>query len=146
MGTDDRGPKILVGALILVVLIGTVLSGTLMGPGMMGPGMMWGYGAQGAPAVAGSWAWGLTMAFGMLMMLAFWAALIVGAVLLVRWAIGQPRGTRGTTWPDDPAEILRRRYAAGEIDQTTYQQMMAELNSDATPTPREAVGANGTRR
>ena len=61
MGADDRGPKILVGALILVVLIGTVLSGTLMGPGMMGPGMMWGYGAPGAPAVAGSWAWGLTI-------------------------------------------------------------------------------------
>ena len=101
--------------------------------------------AEAVDLLAG-WAWGLTMAFGMLMMLAFWAALIIGAVLLVRWAIGQPRGARGTTWPDDPAEILRRRYAAGEIDQTTYQQMKAELNSDATPTPREAVGANGTRR
>jgi putative membrane protein len=146
MGTDDRGLKILLGVLLLVILIGTVLGGTLMGPGMMGPGMMWGYGNPGAPAAAGSWSWGLTMGFGMLMMLAFWTALIVGAVLLVRWAIGQPREDRGTTWPGDPAEILRRRYAAGEIDQTTYQQMKAELNSDAKHNPREAVGANGTRR
>jgi putative membrane protein len=145
MGTDDRGPKILLGALVLVVLVGTMLGGTLMGPGMMGPGMMWGYGNPGAPA-AGSWAWGLTMGFGMLMMLAFWAALIIGAVLLVRWATGQPRGARGSTWPDDPAEILRRRYAAGEIDQTTYQRMKAELDTDAKHNPREAVGANGTRR
>jgi putative membrane protein len=146
MSTDDRGPKVLLGALILVILVGTVLGGTLMGPGMMGPGMMWGYGNSGAPAVAGSWVWGLTMGFGMLMMLAFWAALIVGAVLLVRWAIGQPRGARSTTRLEDPAEILRRRYAAGEIDQTTYQQMKAELDKDATHNPREAVGANGARR
>jgi putative membrane protein len=137
---------ILLGALLLVLLIGTVLGGTRMGPGMMGPGMMWGYGAPGAPAAAGSWAWGLTMAFGMLMMLAFWAALIIGAVLLVRWVTGQPRGPRGATGRDQPMEILRRRYAAGEIDQTTYQQMKAELDNDATPTPREAVGASGTRR
>jgi uncharacterized membrane protein len=86
------------------------------------------------------------MGFGMLMMLAFWTALIVGAVLLVRWAIGPTREARGATWPDDPAEILRRRYAAGEIDQTTYQQMKAELNSDAKHTPGEAVGGNGARR
>ena len=146
MGTDDRGPKILLGALILVILIGTMLGGTLMGPGMMGPGMMWGYGNPGAPGTAGSWMGGLTMAFGMLMMLAFWAALIIGAVLLVRWAIGQPRGARGTTWPDDPAEILRRRYAAGEIDQTTYQQMKAELDGDPKAAPREAAGVSGARR
>jgi putative membrane protein len=146
MGTDDRGPKILLGALILVVLIGTMLGGTLMGPGMMGPGMMWRYGNPGAPGAAGSWIGGLTMAFGMLMMLAFWAALIVGAILLVRWAIGQPRGVSGTTSPEEPADILRRRYAAGEIDQATYQQMKAELDGDPKPHPREAVGANGARR
>jgi putative membrane protein len=145
MGTDDRGPKILLGALILVILIGTVLSGTLMGPGMMGPGMMWGYANSGGPAAAGSWAGGLTMAFGMLMMLAFWSAVIFGAVLLVRWAIGQPGEARAPTWPEDPMEILRRRYAAGEIDRATYQQMKAELDDDAAHNPREAVGANGTR-
>jgi putative membrane protein len=145
MGTDDRGPKILLGALLLVILIGTVLGGTLMGPGMMGPGMMWGYGTPGAPAVAGSWGWGLTMAFGMLMMLAFWAALIIGAVLLIRWAIGQPRGASGTTSSEDAGDILRRRYAAGDIDQATYQQMKAELDGDPKHHPREMVGANGTR-
>jgi putative membrane protein len=146
MGTDDRGPKILLGVLILVILIGTGLGGTLMGPGMMGPGMMWGYGNTGGPATAGSWIWGLTMAFGMLMMLAFWGSLIVGAVLLVRWAVGQPPEAEGPTWPEDPAAILRRRYAAGEIDQATYQRMKTELDADDVHTPGEAVGANGTPR
>lgn len=146
MGTYDRGPKILLGALVLVILIGIVLGGTLIGPGMMGPGMMWGYGNPSASAAAGSWAWGLTMGFGMLMMLAFWAALIVGAVLLVRWAIGQPRGVSGETRSEDPSETLRRRYAAGEIDQATYQQIKAELDGETRPSPREAVSANGIRR
>src|SRR6266545_4645929 len=142
MRAYDRGPKILLGALVLVILVGTVLSGTLIGPGLMGPGMMWGYGNPGAPGAAGSWIGGLTMAFGMLMMLAFWAALIVGAILLVRWAIGQPRGVSGTTSPEEPIDILRRRYAAGEIDQATYQQMKAELDGDPKHQPREAVGTN----
>lgn len=145
MGTDGRGPKILLGALVTVILIGTVLGGTLMGPGMMGPGMMWGYGNPGAPA-AGSWAWGLTMGFGMLMMLAFWAALILGVVVLVRWAIGKPRGVSGETRPEDPRAVLRRRYAAGEIDQATYRQIKAELDGETEPSPREAVSANGVRR
>jgi putative membrane protein len=146
MGTDDLGPKILLGALILVILIGTVLGGTLMGPSMAGPGMMWGYGNPGVPAASGSWAWGLTMAFGMLMMLAFWAALIIGAILLVRWAIGQPRGASSAISPEDAGDILRRRYAAGEIDQATYQQMKAELDGDPKHHPREMAGANGIRR
>ena len=145
MSTYDRGPTLLLGALVLVILIGTVLGGTLLGPGMMGPGMMWGYGNPGAPAV-GSWAWGLTMGFGMLMMLAFWAALIVGAVLLARWAIGLPRGAGGEPRPEAPREILRRRYAAGEIDQGTYQQIKAELDGETESSSREAVNANGERR
>jgi len=146
MDTDDRGLKILLGALILIVLIGTMLAGTLMGPGMMGPGMMWGYGNPGTAATAGGWGWGLTMAFGMLMMLAFWAALIAGAILLARWAIGQPRGASGAAAPEEPTDILRRRYAAGEIDQATYQQMKTELDGDPGHTPRETVGAIGARR
>jgi putative membrane protein len=146
MGTDERGAKTLLGVLILVILIGTVLGGTLMGPGMMGPGMMWGYGNPAAVATGGSWTWGLTMGFGMLLMLAFWAALIVGAALLVRWAIGQPRGTTRAESSEDPSDILRRRYAAGEIDQATYQGMQAELDGDPKHQSREVVGANGVKK
>lgn len=144
MGTDDRAPKIVVGVLILVILVGTVLGGSLMGPGMMGPGMMWGYGTPGASAAVGNWPGGLTMGFGMLLMLAFWVAVILGVVLLVRWAIGLTPRASDTPRPEHPQDILRRRYAAGEIDQATYQRMQHELEGDRENEPRVAVGVNGS--
>jgi putative membrane protein len=89
---------------------------------MMGPGMMWGYGSAGT--IAG---WG--MALGMLAMVAFWIALIAGVVLLVRWAAGQGAAPTAAPGTDDPVAILKRRYAAGEIDQPTYERMKQELGS-----------------
>lgn len=115
----------LVGLLVLVAAIGTLVAGALA-PGMawgMGPGMMWGW-REGVPG--GGWGLGLAMAIWMLAMFAFWTALLVGAILLVRWvfeALGEPRGPA----PDDPLTILRRRYAAGEIDEATYERMKREL-------------------
>jgi putative membrane protein len=146
MGADDRGPKILFGVLVLVLLIGTLLGGAMMGPGAMGPGMMWGGGGPDARPAGGGWGWGFAMAFGMLMMLAFWAALILGAVLLVRWAIGRPSQAMRQPRHEDPVEILRRRYADGEIDQSTYQRMKRELEDDAGIAPRQTVGADGVGR
>jgi putative membrane protein len=70
------------------------------------------------------------MGLGWLMMLAFWGALILGGVLLVRWIAGaQP--SQGT--PEEPLAILQRRYAAGEIDEETYRRMRRELESPAVP-------------
>ena len=144
MSADDRGPKIILGVLILVVLIGMLLGGAMMGPGIVGPGMMWGIGGPDARPVVGGWAWGFVMAFGALMRLAFWAALILGAVLLVRWAIGRPSQVMGQPRSDDALEILRRRYEAGEIDEATYQRMKRELEDDGASTPRQTVGADRT--
>jgi putative membrane protein len=69
------------------------------------------------------------MALGMLAMLGFWGALIVGIILLVRWAIGLGPGAPGQPGTEDPLAILRRRYAAGEIDQATYERMKRELEA-----------------
>jgi putative membrane protein len=70
--------------------------------------------------------WGLGMGFGWLAMLAFWGILIAGLVLLVRWASGaMPHG--GSTAAESPRDILKRRYAAGEIDQPTYERMLKEF-------------------
>ena len=69
---------------------------------------MWGWDGAGAAG----WGW-----FG-LMHLAWWLLLIAGAVVLVRLLSG-PR-QRGS---DDRAlDILRERYARGEIDQGEYEQ------------------------
>ena len=141
MNVNDRGPKILFGALVLVLLIGTLLGGGMMGPGGMGSGMMWGYG--GTQPSGPGWIWGLTMGFGMLLMLAFWVAVILGVVLLVRWAMGTTSRATDESRPENPLDILRRRYAAGEIDQATYQRMQRELEGGAESRSRETVAANG---
>ncbi len=113
----------------LVILIGLgVLSATtmggMMGGGIMGPGMMWGYGSQAGGTLIGGGPAALAMGFGWLMMLAFWGALIIGVVLLLRWVAGGSMvgGARA-----DAVTILQRRYAAGEIDDETYRRMRREL-------------------
>src|SRR6266568_3183751 len=106
MKQDNRGLLAELGVLVLTLLLGPLLMGGMMGPGFVGPGMMgWGY-ATGAATTGNGWVWGLGMALGGLMMLVFWGALIVGVVLLVRWATGH------STIPssaEDPLAILRRR-------------------------------------
>lgn len=68
------------------------------------------------------WAW---MILGGLMMLLFWGGLIALIVLAVRSlsAPGQPVVGPG----ESPIEILKRRYAAGEISKAEYQQMRRDL-------------------
>lgn len=121
---------ILVG-LILVVLLGTVLGSAMMGTGwgggIMGPGMMWGYGASAGPTATGGWPWAIGMGFGWLAMIAFWAAVILGIVLLVRWVVGAAPQETGGPKSEEPLTILRRRYATGEVDQETYERMKREL-------------------
>lgn len=54
-----------------------------------------------------------------------WIMIPVGVVLVV---VGLIR----YFWPreDDPAAILKRRYAAGEISQSEYQTLLHDLNAD----------------
>ena len=112
------------GVLVVVSVLGVATMGGMMGGGMMGPGMMGGYGTAAAQPGIGGWTWAAGMGLGMLAMLAFWGALIVGLVLLVRWAVGQP--TTATT-SEEAGSILRRRYAAGEIDEVTYERMRQKI-------------------
>jgi putative membrane protein len=128
---NGRGAFAVLGILVLVALVAGAVSG-MMGPGMMwgmGPGMMWGYGGTSASPAVGGWAWGLGMVLGMVAVLAFWAALLLGVVLLVRWALGARPGPTADLDHDDALAILRRRYAAGEIDQPTYERMRRELSA-----------------
>ena len=63
------------------------------------------------------------MGFGMLFMALFWVALIVGGVLMVKWLIGQGGASRG----DSALEILRRRYARGEINKEEFEERKHDL-------------------
>jgi putative membrane protein len=121
MRSENRGLLIVLGVLLLIVLLMPML-----GVGMMGPGGMGGYWAPGSQPSGWSWSWGLAMGLGMLAMLAFWGALIVGVVLLVRWLMAATGGSSERA-PETALEILRRRYAAGEITAEEYARMRQEL-------------------
>jgi uncharacterized membrane protein len=59
-----------------------------------------------------------------------WMAIwwVLGATLIaaVVWAqVKSARGPAGSA--DSPAEILKRRYGKGEIDQQTYERMLEDL-------------------
>ncbi|MCC7105481.1 MAG: SHOCT domain-containing protein [Chloroflexi bacterium] len=84
------------------------------------------YGGPGAPTGYG-WPWGLALGLGGLMMLAFWGAVLVGVELLLRGLFGTG-STRGRT-EETALEILKRRYAAGEITREQFDDMRRVLES-----------------
>ncbi len=71
----------------------------------------------------GMWGfWGIAM---MLMMLVFWGVVIVGIVLAIRWVVSQGRPSR----PADAAlDILRQRYARGEIGREEFEAKKKDLS------------------
>jgi len=84
------------------------------GGGMMGGGCGMGYGM--------GW-------FGPIIMIIFWAALILGIVALIRWLFVSTRHPgHGPAQREDAAlELLRKRYARGEIDREEFEQKRKDL-------------------
>ena len=66
------------------------------------------------------------MALGLLSMFAYWGAIIVGIVLLVRWLTGTNAGSDDAE-VDPSLEALRRRYTAGEISHEEYERLRKAL-------------------
>jgi len=64
--------------------------------------------------------WGFGGTFMMIFMFIFWAALIVGIILFIRWMFtGRPVSLdRGETALD----ILKKRYARGEIERQEFEE------------------------
>ena len=84
-------------------------SGWGMGPGMMGN---WGMG------------W-----FGMIFMMTFWVLVIVGIVYLIKWLIqSTSRGQASGASDNRPLEILKERYARGEIDSAEFEAKRKDLS------------------
>jgi putative membrane protein len=65
--------------------------------------------------------WGIGM---MLMMLIFWGVVIVGIVLGIRWLASQAKGPRST---DAALDILRQRYARGDINKEEFEAKRRDL-------------------
>lgn len=85
--------------------------------GPWGMHMMWG-------------SWGLGMMF---MMFLFWAAMLVGIVLLIRWLVTVSRPGRqpaSNSRAESPLDILKKRYARGEITKQEFEEIRQDLHTD----------------
>ena len=73
----------------------------------------------------------------------FWLVLLGVAVwALVRWLIHFPlHGNHPRSLPPEPSalEILRQRYARGDIDATTFEQMRERLERSREQHPLSGV-------
>ncbi|MDO8567217.1 MAG: SHOCT domain-containing protein [Dehalococcoidales bacterium] len=95
---------------VLPIVFGAIYGWQGYGYGMMGPWMMGGY----------WWGW-----FMPIIMIIFWGLVIWGIVALVR---GLSRGDAGSaTQADSALEILKRRYARGEITKQEYEERKKDL-------------------
>ncbi|MCJ7663854.1 MAG: SHOCT domain-containing protein [Desulfobacterales bacterium] len=63
--------------------------------------------------------------FGGIFMVIFWIAVVIGIVFLIRWLMQSTRGGAGST--ESALEILKRRYAAGEINKKEFDQKKKDL-------------------
>lgn len=73
-----------------------------------------------------NWGWGW-MAFGAAWMVLFWGAVIA----LVAWAVSRLTGdqrTEGRRWDGrSPLDIVKERYARGEITREQFEQLREDL-------------------
>ena len=79
--------------------------------------------------------WGMMGWFGGITMVLFWVALILLIVWLVRATF--PASRRNDS--DAALDLLRRRFAAGEISEVEYEQARCVLDRETAPQP----GAGG---
>ncbi len=73
-----------------------------------------------ASDVVGAWGFGM-----MLVMLLLWGLVIVGLVIGIRWLFGQGKKSRS----DTALEILRQRYARGNINKEEFEDKKKDLGS-----------------
>lgn len=80
------------------------------------------------------WGWG----FGFLHMVLYWGVLILVIALVVKWIFGGPSGPgwlRGDFFNEREArgnralDILKERYARGEIDKEEFEQKKRDLQA-----------------
>jgi putative membrane protein len=70
------------------------------------------------------WCGGMS-AWGWLVVAVVWGGFLAVVVWAVTWLF--PRGRSRPGAEQDPANLLDRRFAAGEIDEDTYRRLRGEL-------------------
>ena len=71
--------------------------------------------------------WGMNW-FGMIFMVVFWVLVLVGLIFLVKWLIQITSGEKEIYSGSNKAlEILKERYARGEIDKVEFESKKKDL-------------------
>ncbi len=71
----------------------------------------------------GNWGWGGGMGLGMVL---FWAAFIAVIVMVVRAVGNDATGSKGDK---TPLQILKQRYARGDIGKDEFEQKQRDLEA-----------------
>jgi len=112
---DDTSRSALI---TIAVVLGVIFLFPVLMMGGMFPfgGMMGGWG----PGFGGGWG------LGWIFPLVFWGAIITGIVFLVR-AASQGKGGSQSQAGETALDILKRRYARGEITREEFEAMKRDL-------------------
>ena len=116
--------NVLVGIGIALALAALVSGGWLLGS------QLWGQGCwQSGPGMMGSYGspWGRHTFGGGILMFLFWGVIVGGIGLLVAGLVRQ--GAQPAGRGESPVEILKRRYASGEIDREEFERMKELLST-----------------
>ncbi len=110
MNKNVKTALIIGGIVIAILIIVPLVFGLTWGGQYGGWGMMGGFG----------WMWLMPIFF-----ILFWGLVIWGIVALVRGLSG-PRGADSSK-ADSALEVLRKRYARGEINKEEYEEKKKDL-------------------
>ncbi len=113
MNKDLKNVVIIGGIILAIIIVVPAVWGAVTGFRGDGFGMMSGFG------------WGM-VGIGFIFMFAFWALVIWGIVSLIRW-LAATAGNNPLPQGASSLEILKQRYARGEINKEEFEQKKKDL-------------------